>query len=151
MKLFVWLLHYMPLQAVSEDESLKYFHCQRLPLNFIWPSVAKMFIRDCGLQIWAVAIDHNFQKLLEVGPTLKDFIFWKKTHSAGIPWKAVLFSYVPTWAIRNWMAPKQRVFKRFQKDFDTGDLSHLGSRSLRLLRGRQDHLGFDFNIFFERN
>lgn len=53
-----------------------------------------MFIRDCGLQVWEVAIDRSFQKMLEVGPTLKDLIFQEKKHSAGIPWKAVLFSDV---------------------------------------------------------
>lgn len=31
-----------------------------------------------------------------------------------------------------------------------GYLSHLGNRSLRLLRGRQDHLGFDLPFFFLR-
>lgn len=120
-----------------------------------------MFVRDYGLQIWEVATEHNFQKILEIGSTVRDLIFQEKTtttttktnkikttpHSSGNPWKAVLFSDVPPLAVRNWVAAKLRVFKT-SWDFDTGDLFHLGSRSLRLLKGRQDHLGFDFDFFW---
>lgn len=49
---------------------------------------------------------------IEVCPTLKDLIFQeKKTTLQATLLKAVLFSDVPTWAIRNWVASKQSFQK----------------------------------------
>lgn len=70
----------------------------------------------------------------------------KKNHSAGNPFKSCALFRCSNLSNQKLSGIKAK-FSKASGDFDTVDVSHLGSRSLRLLRGRQGHLSFDFDFF----